>query len=280
MSKIKVDYSDRPNKSLVRYRIFNIIEEVFHPLYDVDSNISYITFSGYRFIDSVEFYRRFNNRNIYSIEYKPDLYKRACFNRPYEFIEIIQGRVSDFIDERYQDISTSNKVIFLDYEWLFRDAIITDLEVLFSVGFFDDESLLFITFNRNFKREKLTSVVKEILPEDIKNKDAYENWLKEYFSHFILNKVQEKYSTRKSLYEKLKVFYKDTAKMAIFGYLIKDRENESPPIVTTEFEEFALPDLTFLEENYLQNHLTDEASDIASNLGLSEEDIENYRKYI
>ena len=106
MSKINIDYSVRPNKSLVRIRILNIIEEVFHPPHDQTANLSYTTFSGFRFVDSIEFYNRFNNRNIYSIEHDSKLFKRAHFNRPYEFIKIIKGKVADFIDEKYQEISS------------------------------------------------------------------------------------------------------------------------------------------------------------------------------
>ena len=76
---------NRPSKSLVRSKIFNIIEETFHPPHEHDCDLSFITFSGYRFIDSVEFYKRFNIRNIYSIENIPYLYNRALFNKPYEF---------------------------------------------------------------------------------------------------------------------------------------------------------------------------------------------------
>lgn len=280
MSKINIDYSARPNKSLVRIRILNIIEEVFRPSGDQTANLSYTTFSGFRFVDSIEFYNRFNNRNIYSIEHNSDLFKRAHFNRPYEFIKLIKGKIADFLDENYQEISSTRKTIFLDYECRFIDDIIIDLEALFSAGFFNEKSLLFITFNRTFYKDKLTPMVREIIPEEIERKEIYENWLKENFSSFILNKVQEKYSDRKVLKEKLKVFYRDTANIAVFGYLIKDKEENELPLQKIEFENFALPELTFLEENYIRNRLTGEAQEIADNLGLSERDIENYREFV
>jgi len=276
MSKINIDYSVRPNKNLVRIRILNIIEEAFHPRHDQTANLSYTTFSGFRFVDSIEFYKRFNNRNIYSIEHDTKLFKRANFNRPYEFIKIIKGKVVDFIDEKYQEIRSTKKIIFLDYQCPLNDDIIIDLEDLFSAGFFNEKSLLFITFNRFFKRDKLTPAVSEIIPEEVERKDLYENWLKDYFSSFILFKVQEKYSDRKVLKEKLKVFYKDSAKMAVFGYLIEDKEENELPLQKIELENFALPELTFLEENYIRNRLTHEAQEIKDYLGLSQRDVANY----
>lgn len=279
MTKIDVDYSSRPNKSLVHSRIFNITEETFHPQHIPSENLSYITFSGYRFIDSIEFYRRFNIRNIYSIENSERLYIRAKFNRPYEFIDITNGRIADFIDEKYKNVIGTNKVIYLDYESRFNDSIISDLEALFSSGFFDKDSLLFITFNRGFDRNKLTSKVSEIIPNNIKTSEAFKTWLSEQFSNLILHQVQRKYIYKKVLQEILKAFYRDTANMVVFGYLIKDRKEESTPLETIQAEEFALPVLTFLEENYIRNQLTGDPSNIADQLGLKGKDIRNYIKY-
>ena len=280
MTKIDVDYSSRPNKSLVRSRIFNITEETFHPQHAPSEKLSYITFSGYRFIDSIEFYRRFNIGNIYSIENNDRRYRRAKFNRPYEFIDITNGRIVDFIDEKYKNVIGTNKVIWLDYESKLNDKIIYELEALFSSGFFDKDSLLFITFNRGFDRDKLTSKVLEIIPRNIKTPEAFNIWLSEQFSHLILDQVQRKYKYKKVLREVLKVFYRDTADMVVFGYLIKDRKEESTPLETIQAEEFALPVLTFLEENYIRNQLTDDPSNIADQLGLKGEAVRNYIKYI
>lgn len=279
MTKIDVDYSSRPNKSLVRSRIFNITEETFHPQHVPSEKLSYITFSGYRFIDSIEFYKRFNIRNIYSIENNKRLYRRAKFNRPYEFIDIINGRIVDFIDEKYKNVIGTKKIIYLDYESIFNDIIIFDLEALFSSGFFDKDSLLFITFNRGFDRNKLTPKVSEIIPNNIKTPEAFKTWLSEQFSNLILHQVQRKYGYKKVLQEVLKVFYRDTANMVVFGYLIKDRKEEGAPLEIIQEEEFALPVLTFLEENYIRNHLDGDTCDIADQLGLIKKDVRNYIKY-
>jgi len=279
LTKIDVDYSSRPNKSLVRSRIFDITEETFRPQHVPYEELSYITFSGYSFIDSIEFYKRFNIRNIYSIENRERLYRRAKFNRPYRFIDIIKGRIADFIDEKYKKVIGTKKVIYLDYESRFNDIIISDLEALFSSGFFDKNSLLFITFNRGFNGNKLTSKVSEIIPNNIRTLEAFKTWLSEQFSNLMLYQVQRKYGYKKVLQEVLKVFYCDTANMVVFGYLIKDRKEEVAPLETIQAEEFALPVLTFLEENYIRNHLDGDPCDIADQLGLIRKDVRNYIKY-
>lgn len=278
MPKIDVDYSDRPNKSLVRSRIFHIVEETFHPRHEHSERLSFITFSGFRFIDSMEFYKRFNIRNIYSIERDSRLCKRAKFNSPYDFIDVTEGEIKDFIDEKYKLVVETRKVIYLDYESKLQDNIISDLDALFSSGFLDKDSLLFIAFNRGFERAKLTSVVKEIVPESIQTPEAFQMWLSENFSYVVLNRLRRKYGTHKRLEEVLKVFYRDTANIAVFGYLMVDN-GEERPFKTTKLETLALPRLTFLEANYIRNNLKGKPSVIARYLGLKQDDVEAYIKY-
>lgn len=278
MSRIDVNYSDRPNKSLVRSRIFHIIEETFHPEHKHSEKLSFITFSGYRFIDSIKFYHRFNIRNIYSIECDSRRYQRARFNRPYEFIDITKGTIKDFIDEKYALVVETRKVISLDYESRLVDNILSDLDALFSSGFFEKESLLFITFNRAFNRDKLTPKVKDILAERIRTPEAFKAWLSKEFSNIVLNKLQRKYGSNKQLTEVLKVFYHDTSSMVVFGYLIADRRRGNI-IRTIRAETFMLPELTFLEANYIHNNLKGNSMDIANKLGLNVKDVSIYIQY-
>jgi hypothetical protein len=281
LSKIDVDYSGKPNKSLVRSRIFHLIDEKLKPEHKHSEELSFITFSGYRFVDSIEYYSRFNIRNIYSIENKERRYKRAVFNRPYEFIQITSGDVKDFIDEKYEDVIHTRKVMYLDYESMLRDNIIADVKALFSSGFFDKEALLFITFNRSFNRNSLTTTVREIVPEEIKSKEAYDTWLATSFSDIVLHEVCRKYNQRKVLKEVLKVFYQDTAAspMIVLGYYIRDRRTEEDLFTKVESEIFNLPVLTFLEANYIRNHLGKPSVETADRLGLLEQDVENYKNY-
>lgn len=283
MTKTPVDYSERPNKSLVRSKILNIIEEQFEPHHEEPESISYITFSGYRFIDSIEFYKRFSIRSIFSIEYKDSLFRRAKFNMPYEFIDITNGRIVDFIANKGTRVVNTNKIVFLDYESKLNDVIVSDIEALVASGFFNRDCLLFITFNityRKFYHDKLTPIVKELVPEDIKSEGAYKNWLDENFSYFILDKVQKKFGTQKRIREVLKAFYSDGAKMAIFGYLIKQNDGAEKLLESIKSEEFSLPVLTFLEENYLRNNLlSGEPGNIANVLGLTDQDVSDFIHY-
>lgn len=278
MSKIDVNYSDRPNKSLVRARMLHIVEETFHPRHKHFEKLSFITFSGFRFVDSIEFYQRFNIRNIYSIECDRHRHKRAQFNCPYSFIDLTRGKIKDFIDTKYTLVSTTKKVIFLDYESRLIDEIISDVNALFTSGFFDTDCLLFITFNRAFLKHKLTPRIKEILPDNINTPEAFESWLSDGFSHIVLDKLVRKYSEHKQLKEILKAFYRDTSPMVVFGYLIKDK-GASNIFETTVLEEFNLPELTFLEANHIYNNLDGNPKAIADEIGLRQKDIETYIKY-
>ena len=278
MSRIDVNYSDRPNKSLVRARMLHIVEETFHPKHEHSENLSFITLSGFRFIDSIGFYQRFNIRNIYSVECDEGRYKRAKFNCPYCFINLTKGKMRDFIDEKYSLVSAMKKVIFLDYESRLIDEIVSDVNALFGSGFFDTDCLLFIVFNRTFLVKKLTPRIKELLPHDIKTPEAFKSWLSDGFSDFILDGLVRKYGERKQLKEILKAFYKDTSPMVIFGYLIKDK-GDSNIFEKTIPEEFNLPELTFLEANHIHNNLKGDPNVIAGEIGLSPGDVETYIKY-
>jgi len=258
--------------------MLHIVEETFHPKHEHSENLSFITFSGFRFIDSIEFYQRFNIRNIYSIECDNDRYKRAKFNCPYCFINITKGKIKDFIDEKYSLVATMKKVIFLDYESRLIDEIISDLSALFSSGFFDTDCLLFITFNRTFAINALTPRVKELLPNTIKTSEAFKSWLSDGFSYLVLDDLVRKYKERKQLKEILKAFYRDTSSMVIFGYLVQDK-GASNTFESTELEEFNLPELTFLEANHIHNNLGGNPDAIAGEIGLSPKDVEAYIQY-
>lgn len=274
-----IDYSGRPNKSLVRSRIFQLTEEKLKPEHKHSENLSFITFSGFRFVDSIVFYNQFNIRNIYSIENDARLYKRSVFNRPYEFIEITPGEVTDFIDEKFEEVIGTKKVIHLDYESTLRDNIVFDIEALFAAGFFDKDGLLFITFHRGFNKSALTSKVSDIIPDDVVSKETYNNWLSTSFSDIVLHQIQRKYQKKKTLKEILKVFYQDTSPMVVVGYYIRNRRAEEHLITRTRLEEFTLPVLTFMESNYIFNHLDIQSSETADYLGLLEGDVENFKKY-
>jgi hypothetical protein len=278
LSRIDVNYSDRPNKSLVRARMLHIVEETFRPRHEHFENLSFITLSGFRFIDSIEFYQRFNIRNIYSIECNAGRYKRAKFNCPYCFINLTKGRIQDFIDDKYSLVSAMKKVIFLDYESRLIDEIISDVNALFASGFFDTDCLLFIAFNRTFLIDKLTPRIKELLPDHIKTHEAFESWLSDGFSNLVLDKLVRKYGERKQLKEILKAFYRDTSPMVIFGYLIRDK-GDSNTFESTVLEEFNLPELTFLEANHIHNNLEGNPNAIADEIGLSPKDVETYIQY-
>ena len=66
--------------------------------------------------------------------------------------------------------------------------------------------------------------------------------------------------------------------MVVFGYLIADRRR-GDVIRTIKTETFTLPELTFLEANYIHNNLRLNPMDIANNLGLNVEDVRSYIQY-
>lgn len=278
--KTSVDYSMRPNKSLVRNHIIGIIEEKFHPPHEHSADVSYISLCGYRFIDAIEFYKRFNTRSIYSVEKYSHLYARAIFNRPYEFIDITKGTIKTFIDNKYSEVVGTRKAIYLDYESRIDDEILSDLEAVISSGFLNRDTLLFITFNRKFDRTISTPHVLEIVPENIKTTEAFKTWLSNEFSDIIANLIRRNYGQQKSLEEVLKAFYRDTSKMVILGYFISESGSGDFSFKSIPPETFALPELTPLEENHLRNHLSHDPEELAKVLGLLSKEVKAYTNYV
>lgn len=280
MTKTSIDYSMRPNKSLVRNRIVDIVDERFHPTHEHLADVSYISLCGYRFIDAIEFYKRFNIRRIYSVEKYDKIYARAIFNRPYEFINITKGTIKTFIDNKYSEVVETRKAIYLDYESRIDDKILSELEAVISSGFLDRDTLLFITFNRGFDRNLMTPRVLEVVPENIKTTEAFKTWLSNEFSDLIVNFIRRKYRQQKSLEEVLKAFYYDTANMVILGYFISESGSGDFSFKSIPPETFALPELTPLEENHLKNHLSDDLEELAEVLGLASKEVKAYTNYV
>ncbi len=279
MVRTDVDYSARPNKGLVRARILNIIEESFRPRHIPNESVAYISFAGYQWLDCLEFYRRFNIRNVYSIENHRRRYRRAKFNRPYEFFDLFPGEVPEFLDEKLAEIADTRKAIYLDYEARFGDLLLRDLEALFASSFFDQKGLLFITFNTRFTRDKLSPEAKQIVPPEIESRNRFELWITEQFSAYILNQVQRRYRERKQVTEVLKAFYRDTFPMVALGYLIGDSDDEVVPLIRLDEEKLILPVLTSLERNYIFNNLQKPTAEIAETVGVKESFIKSVIRY-
>ncbi len=279
MVQIDIDYSGRPNKSLVRWRILTLVEELFQPEHTPDEKLAYVSFSGYQWLDCLEFYKRFGIRRIYSIEKSTRKYKRALFNRPYEFFDLFLGEVPQFIDDQLAEISKARKVIYLDYESRFSDPVLRDLEAIFASHFFDREGILFLTFNTAFQRRKLSPLMDDTIPAEIQSRNRFEKWLAEEFSGYLLNLLQSRYERGKLLREVLKVFYEDTARMVVLGYLVQSNAEDVVRVERCNREDFHLPHLTFLERNFIYNNLGKEPEKIADEVGVPEKFVESVMRY-
>lgn len=284
VNKTPVDYSNRPNKSIVRNKILKLIERYFHPAGSNHEDISFITLSGYQFIDSKSYYRRFGLQNIYSIENIESLFTRANFNKPYEFIDITKGTLIDFITEKSEKVIDTLKIINLDYESRLKNDIFYDLQSLIASNYLNNECLLFITFNIQYNKffniNLLPDAIQEVISDDINSEESFKEWLSSYFPKIILNLVQEKYDKSKSVVEIMKTYYKDSVYMAIFGFYIKNHVSNEDFLSSISLETLSLPPLTFLEENYIRNNYQSKTEEeIADRLGLDIETIIEYIKY-
>ena len=77
------------------------------------SNYKYLGFGGYKFYDFEMLFRHLGIQDMVSIERDADLFGRCVFNKPFEFIEFVEGDLQDFLTA-----STFSKplVAWLDFD--------------------------------------------------------------------------------------------------------------------------------------------------------------------
>ena len=280
MKKTSINYTNRPHKTFVRTRILDVIESKFRPKHEHDADVSYVSLAGHMFIDSMEFYKRFNIRRIFSVENRQNRYMRALFNKPYQFIDVIEGDIKKFIDEKLPEVAETRKVIFLDYESTFIESIISDIKYVINSGILDRDTLLFIAFNRHFDRSKCSGLVLDVVPENIKNTEAFKNWLSDDFSGFIENQVRTQYGDEISIEQVIKYFYNDSTNMFVIGYHFSNSKEGVFMHKKIFPEKVVISDLTWLEANYIQNNLSNDTSEISSLIGISHSEIDAYKKHV
>lgn len=84
----------------------------------------YVGMGGNRFYDFVMMHRYLGITNMVSIEHNAEMFGRANFNRPFQFISVQNRRVHDFLlEDRYD----GNTVYWLDYDGTLDTGMTDDL---------------------------------------------------------------------------------------------------------------------------------------------------------
>jgi hypothetical protein len=145
----KVNYSIRPNKSIERKLIFEILK--FLDKEYVFNRYSYIGFGSLWFVDFIMAHRILGINEFHSIE--TTFPNRAEFNQPYEFITVYPGDSDDWLPS-ILNTTKKNRLIWLDYETTITDEIVqNDLDTLASGLKHDDIFLITLNAESKFIRQ-------------------------------------------------------------------------------------------------------------------------------
>ena len=155
-SALVVSYDLRPGKQCERMIMVDSLWTAMEAGYRV-SSYRYVGMGANRFYDFVMMHKYLGIGNMISIEHDPEMYQRAMFNRPFEFISVVQTSANDFVlTDRY----SGNTVYWLDYDSRIDPNMVQDVRDLcprVAVGDF-----VFVTVNGMVPRslEPLGSVAR------------------------------------------------------------------------------------------------------------------------
>lgn len=107
----------------------------------------YVGMGGNRFYDFLLLHRFVGVRTMVSLEHDEEMYRRAEFNRPFQFIEVKQETVSDFLATDGYD---QPSIVWLDFDGGLSREMLTDIETLGVVA--RPNSFFFVTVFAGFPR--------------------------------------------------------------------------------------------------------------------------------
>lgn len=299
------DYRLRPNKGAERRMLIEAFRRLnfFEPV----KNYRYIGFGSTTYIDFILIHRALNIADMISIEKRTDYQARFDFNRPFDCVKIKYGISSEVLS----DLSWDKKVIvWLDYDGRLTNSVFQDISYVASQVY--SGSVLIVTVNAGGYKSPLGKNVKEItkflrkkfmhdsgfaLPPGIEDKNLLGIEMAKTCRRLIEEKIGITLRDRnglcssenQTLYRPLLNFvYQDGAQMLTAGgifYQVKDVgilaqcQFEDLGFTTLKDDELYhinLPIMTIRERHYIEQRLPAGASNEALNIGLKQDEIDNF----
>ena len=305
----KINYRVRPAKSIERKMLCDALLRLsfFEPV----ENYRYIGFGSTTFADFVLFHKILGVKNMISIEKREEDKARFEFNNPFDCIRMEYGDSNEVLPSLAWDVKT---IVWLDYDGPLTNAVLQDIACA-SMNLVSG-SILVVTVNampeslpdprpstekevQNYRLERFKKRVgSDKVPPDVKGKNLEGDEMATTCGKVILNEIEQILRDRNGLhspehkveYHPLFNFrYRDGAKMLTVGgifYEIGDRasleqcEFENIEFVKSDatFYEIDVPILTHRERLYLDKTLPHGNGNNGKKIGLSDEDINNYKR--
>lgn len=301
-SSDRINYALRPNKNVERKLIFEGLRAL-NPQFNV-SNYCYVGLGSLWFIDFILAHKLLSINDMVSIEADWDIYTRACYNKPFSCIEVLDGDTATKLPGLLQ--KNKRYIVWLDYDSDLSSSVFEDLDLLCEK--LTSGSIVLITLNahigslsRSWDHEKrykaLKALVGDLLPPTVVPEDLT---LEEYPA--ILCEIvnlqldhRTRISGRDERYHPLFNFsYRDGAPMITVGGMIAGKD-EAHLLQDSELwglsqcakEEtlvLSVPPLTLKEKVALDQllpdqHLTTDSVFDKYEISISEEMLSAYQDY-
>ena len=304
----KINYRIRPAKSIQRKMLCDALLRLsfFEPV----ENYRYVGFGSTTFTDFILFHKILGIKDMISIEKRDEDKARFEFNNPFDCICMKYGDSSAVLPSLEWGLKT---IVWLDYDGPLTASFLQD--IAWTSMKLVSGSILFVTVDveadpppdppftdeevQNYRLEEFKQRVgNEKVPARVKGKNLEGDEMAATCGKVILNEIKQTLRNRNGLhspghkveYNPLFNFrYQDGAKMLTVGGIFYEARDEAT-LERCEFEniefvrsdatfyEIDVPILTHRERLYLDQTLPHGNSNDGKQIGLSDEDISNYRR--
>ena len=305
----KINYRVRPAKSIQRKMLCDAFLRLsfFEPV----ENYRYVGFGSTTFVDFILFHKILGIKDMISIEKNEKDKARFEFNNPFDCIRMEYGDSNDVLLSLGWDIKT---IVWLDYDGPLTEFFLKD--IAYASTNLVSGSMLVVTVDvesdsppgppfteEDVQNHRLEEFEKRVgsdkVPVDVKGKNLEGEEMAETCGRVILNEIKQTLRARNGLssdkhhkveYNPLFNFrYQDGAKMLTVGGIFceaGDKESlekckfENLEFVKsdTTFYKIEVPTLTHRERLYLDKRLPYGNSNDGKQIGLTEKDINNYKR--
>ena len=308
-SYLKINYRVRHAKSIERKMLCDALLRLsfFEPV----RNYRYIGFGSTTFTDFILFHKVLGIKDMISIEKNKKDKARFEFNNPFDCIRIEYGNSNKVLPSLAWDIKT---IVWLDYDGRLTDRVLQDVACA-SMNLVSG-SVLVVTVNampdslpdprpstekkvQDYRLEQFRKRIgSEKVPHNVRGKNLEAKEMATTCRRVILNEIEQtlrdrnglRFAEREVKYKPLFNFlYQDNARMLTVGGIFYETGDKAS-LERCEFEklefirsnaafyEIDVPMLTHRECLYLDKRLPQGNSDDGKQIGLTEKDINNYKR--
>ncbi len=289
MSKKKIfeqiDFSIRPSKQIERKLFIELIQNLSRADIFI-GEYEYIGFGSIYYIDFIMFHKYLHIKQMTCVE-REDIPNRMAFNKPYDFIQLFMGPLSDLMP----DLKEDNKyLIWLDENKILTKEMLSDINNL--IGFLSNGSILFITVNAqpnsylpynkipdtwdsdNTAPSKQEMLITNLTIEfgkyagKIDKSEVTKKAFPQLLARILKTRIETSMLDRKgdSFYQLINYRYDEGTQMLTIGGIInsdeKNKDLEKSGIYNLSFTtkntkpiEISVPPLTLREKQWLDKHL-------------------------